>query len=300
MNIKNSEILTALKTLGLDSGAVPEEIHAAFRKLARELHPDITGSKSDFRFKQITGAYNILKNLTPEELNVNIPASQTKKNLYDYYNAEKKRKNDEAEVNSILEKYENEIKEHFSTHKNYFDIDINSVILRLKSDKLKVIHAVLKYSGQFANRVEFRRALTEILKRSDIDTDTANIIETLPFDDVTRKLIALDTAENAKNFPTGLIINLIGNDSDVMESFLMNVKPDDVAVILRRWPTGKIMNQNVIRNLLASDDARILVPLLGAIKTHFPTYSKIHKKRLTALENHSSAAVRAWAKKLLS
>ena len=58
-----AEILTNLKTLGLDAGASPDDIHSAFRRLARELHPDVTGSKSDFRFKQITSAYNQLKNL---------------------------------------------------------------------------------------------------------------------------------------------------------------------------------------------------------------------------------------------
>ena len=176
---------------------------------------------------------------------------------------------------------------------------MEAVIFRLKSKKLKVINAVLKHSGHLANRVEFRRAFIEVLKRPDIDESVADVVELLPFDDMTRKLIALDTAENSKNFPTGLIINLIGSDPDVMESFLTHVKPDDVAVILRRWPSGKIMNQSVIRKLLESDDARILVPILGAMKTNFQASAKQNKKRLIELENHSSAAVRAWAKKLL-
>ena len=107
-----------------------------------------------------------------------------------------------------------------------------------------------------------------------------------------------DDADNAENFPTLLIISLIGSDSDVMESFLLHVKPDDVAVILRRWPSGKIINSNVLRKLLDSNDARILVPVLGAMKTHFPNLAVQHKKRLKELESHSTAAVRAWARKL--
>ncbi len=148
------------------------------------------------------------------------------------------------------------------------------------------------------NKVEFRRAFSEVLKRPEIDEDLANIISSLPFDDTTKKLIALDTSNNAENFPTGLIISLIGNDTDVMESFLLHVKPDDVAVILRRWPSGKIMNSNIVKKLLSSNDARILVPVLGAMKTHFPNAALQHKKRLKELENHEIAAVRAWAKKL--
>ena len=83
-----------------------------------------------------------------------------------------------------------------------------------------------------------------------------------------------------------------------MENFLLHVKPDDVAVILRRWPAKKAMNTSVIRKILESNDPRVLVPLLGAMKTHFPSLASDHVKRLWELERHSAAAVRAWAKKL--
>ena len=296
----NAEIIASLRTLGLDAGATGEEIHSAFRRLARELHPDITGSKSDFRFKQITGAYNVLKNLTPEELQA-VPQTQNiKRNIYDYYSETKKQRADAEKVDSILDKYEQELKTYFTARAQNSgdDIDMEAVIFRLKSSNYKVIDATLKHSLNLANKVEFRRALVEILKRPVIEESTAEITSSFPFDDITRKLIAMDSAENAGNFPTGLIISLIGNDSDVMESFLLHVKPDDVAVILRRWPAGKAMSQGVVRTLLDSDDARILVPILGAMRLNFPQSAAIHKKRLQALENHSTAAVRAWAKKL--
>ncbi len=293
-----AEILTNLKTLGLDAGASPDDIHSAFRRLARELHPDVTGSKSDFRFKQITSAYNQLKNLTAEELNSASKPQKPTKNIYDYYNAAKKRQAEEGKINSILDKYEQEFKSRYSSRKNVYDIDMADVIFRLKSSNYKVVNAALKHSGHLANKVEFRRAFSEILRRPEIDDSTAEIAAALPFEDMTRKLIALDAADNAENFPTLLIISLIGSDPDVMESFLLHVKPDDVAVILRRWPSGKIINSNVLRKLLDSNDARILVPVLGAMKTHFPNLAVQHKKRLKELEFHSTAAVRAWARKL--
>ena len=147
--------------------------------------------------------------------------------------------------------------------------------------------------------MEFRKTFLEIIKRPKIDESTAIIASSLPFDDMTRKLIAMDAAENAENIPTGLIISLAGSDPDVIESFLLHAKPDDVAVILRRWPSGKIMNSNVIRRLLSSEDARILVPVLGAINTHFPESASQNRKRLEDLANHPAAAVRAWSRKLL-
>ena len=176
---------------------------------------------------------------------------------------------------------------------------MRAVILRMKSAKPKVINAALKHSAPFVNRVEFRKALTDILKRPEIDSSTADIAASLPFDDTTRKLLALDTSVNAANFPAGLIISLIGNDTDAMESMLLHASPENVSVILRRWPAGKAMNDGIIRTLLASDDMRILVPLLGAIRTGFPRSAKNHTKRLQELENHPAAAVRAWSRKLL-
>jgi molecular chaperone DnaJ len=47
--------------LGVSRDASPVEIKAAYRKLARTLHPDVNGDPGDHeRFKEITGAYEIL------------------------------------------------------------------------------------------------------------------------------------------------------------------------------------------------------------------------------------------------
>jgi molecular chaperone DnaJ len=47
--------------LGVRPDATPNEIRAAYRKLARELHPDVNADPADQeRFKEITGAYEIL------------------------------------------------------------------------------------------------------------------------------------------------------------------------------------------------------------------------------------------------
>ena len=298
-HIEHSEIIANLKILGLDVGAEPDDIHSAFRKLARELHPDVTGSKSDFRFRQVTGAYNALKNITPEELES--LAQERNINIIEY-KAEKARREEaeklSAKIDDILAKYEQELKNYYANSSGSDKPDMNAIVLRLKSSNPRVINAALKHSGHLVNRVEFRRAVTDILRRSEIDESTANILCSLPFDDNTRKLIALDSAENAKNLPAGLILSLIASDSNIMESFLIHVKPEDAAMILRRWPSGKTMNMSVIRFLLSSDDARVLVPVLGAMKDNFPGAASQHKKRLSELEMHSTAAVRAWAKKL--
>ena len=52
----------ALKVLNIDSKSSQEEIKAAYRKLALEVHPDKKKDKNaDNEFKKITEAYNYLK-----------------------------------------------------------------------------------------------------------------------------------------------------------------------------------------------------------------------------------------------
>ena len=272
--------------------------------MARELHPDVTGQKNSIKFQQVTGAYTLLKNLSPEEL------SSLTENLSDnekerIRKAELKRREESeraarsAKIDGIIAKYESDFRDYYTNRKSGDDSEMKAIILRMKSQKPGVINAALKHSAPFANRVEFRKALTEILKRPEIDPATADIAGSLPFDANTRKTIALDTSSNAANFPAGLIISLMGNDPASMESMLLHASPENVSVILRRWPAGKIMSDSVIRTLLSSDDMRILVPLLGAMRINFPRSSANHRKRLQELENHPAAAVRAWARKLL-
>lgn len=48
--------------LGVDRGASEAEIKKAYRKLARELHPDVAGPEAEDRFKDVAAAYEVLGN----------------------------------------------------------------------------------------------------------------------------------------------------------------------------------------------------------------------------------------------
>ncbi len=55
--------------LGVARGATPEEIKRAFRRLARELHPDVSQApNAEHRFREIVEAYEVLSNSERREL----------------------------------------------------------------------------------------------------------------------------------------------------------------------------------------------------------------------------------------
>ena len=202
-------------------------------------------------------------------------------------------------IDGILDKYERELKDYYTNHPEGGAVDVQAAVFRLKSHHPGSLRATLKHSVHLANRTEFRKALCELLTRPEIDNTCAEIIASFPFENMTRKLLALDVSGNAENLPSGLIISLAGNDPDVIESFLLHIKPEDYAALLRRWPSGRVMSPTITRRLLDSNDARILVPVLSLMKSNFPAQASQHRKRLGELETHPTAAVRAWAKKLV-
>ena len=61
------ETVQNLRILGLHPDATADDVHSAFRRLAKIYHPDVAGRQYARKFEQISNAYAILKKLPSEE-----------------------------------------------------------------------------------------------------------------------------------------------------------------------------------------------------------------------------------------
>ena len=66
---------TCYRVLGLSTAAPLEEVRRAYRRLARQLHPDVHSGDED-RFKCITAAYNVLTGRQKAETHRRAPTAR--------------------------------------------------------------------------------------------------------------------------------------------------------------------------------------------------------------------------------
>ena len=77
-------MLNHYELLGISPGASASEIKKAFRKKAKQLHPDITGSQQSEEMQKLLKAYEALSNLNQRFEFERIYAKYTKKSEFNY------------------------------------------------------------------------------------------------------------------------------------------------------------------------------------------------------------------------
>ena len=330
------KIKSSLRTLELESDASPDEIKTAFKKLAKIYHPDVAAPKDAWRFQQITGAYSLLKNLNfLENLDLDNLNLEDFENFNNFNNSEvssddkadkadkadaseeqdetkakreaqARNKNFELKLDKILTRCEDEINNYINISKRAEQELKDNIIFRLNSQLKEVRNIAIKRTGNLINREDVRQTLINLILNYDLDSETSRLIEMLPMNDDTRERIASSVCEKSENFSSTLIIKLLdlrnlnnlNLNLELIERYILCASPENLSLILRYWPKNKILSETALNNLLRSDNANILVPLLSVMKQNFPQEAAKHNKRISELKEHSSPAVRAWARML--
>lgn len=329
------KIKSSLRTLELEPDASPDEIKTAFKKLAKIYHPDVAAPKDAWRFQQITGAYSLLKNLNfLENLdldNLNLEDLENFNNFNDSEvsrddkadlseeqddtkakrEAQARNKNFELKIDKILTRCEDEINNYINKSERISkraEQELkDNIIFRLNSQLREVRNIAIKRTGNLINREDVRQTLINLILNHDLDSETSRLIEMLPMNDDTRERIASSVCEKSENFSSTLIIKLLdlrnlnnlNLNLELIERYILCASPENLSLILRYWPKNKILSETALNNLLRSDNANILVPVLSSIKQNFPQEALKHNKRILELSSHESPAVRAWCRMLL-
>lgn len=330
------EVRASLRALGLEPGATEADVRSAFRRLALTCHPDVVGQGGALRFQQIAGAYSLLKGLAPDELRQLSGAGWRQRSLVkrrastflDWYRSRRDRARQEAEearraeqaeerrqaeerserVDRVLEQYDRSLSRRLERMSKSADAaQLNDVLSRLRSSVAEVRRLALGRVGTLINRAEVRQAVSDLLCRWDVDEKTARLVGALPMEAVVLRRLAADVASRAGQFPNSLVMSLLAlrsrdvlPDPLLMERYLVTVRPECVAAILRYWPDGSSPSDAALRRLLDSEDGQVLVPLLSAMKQRFPHAVPRFRGRLKELQEHPAPAVRVWCRVLLA
>ena len=330
------EVRASLRALGLEPGATEADVRSAFRRLALTCHPDVVGQGGALRFQQIAGAYSLLKGLAPDELRQLSGAGWRQRSLVksrastflDWYRSRRDRVRQEAEearraereeerrqaeerserVDRVLEQYDRSLSRRLERMSKIADAaQLNDVLSRLRSSVAKVRRLALGRVGTLINRPEVRQAVSDLLCRWDVDEKTARLVSALPMEVEVLRRLAADVASRAGQFPNSLVMSLlalrrrdVSPDPLLMERYLIAVRPECVAAILRYWPDDSAPSDAALRRLLGSEDAQVLVPLLAAMKQRFPHAVPRFRGRLKELREHPTPAVRVWCRVLLA
>lgn len=330
------EVRASLRALGLEPGATEADVRSAFRRLALTCHPDVVGQGGALRFQQIAGAYSLLKGLAPDELRQLSGAGWRQRSLVkrrastflDWYRSRRDRVRQEAEearraeqaeerrqaeerserVDRVLEQYDRSLSRRLERMSKSADAaQLSDVLSRLRSSVAEVRRLALGRVGTLINRPEVRQAVSDLLCRWDVDEKTARLVGALPMEAVVLRRLAADVASRAGQFPNSLVMSLLAlrsrdvlPDPLLMERYLVTVRPECVAAILRYWPDGSSPSDAALRRLLDSEDGQVLVPLLSAMKQRFPHAVPRFRGRLKELQEHPAPAVRVWCRVLLA
>lgn len=322
------------KVLGLQSDASWDEVKAAFRRLARMYHPDVAGPEGQRKFKQISEAYNALR----ESISPGYGGSPSSRPETDV-NVEVVKANRGSFIGSIFRK----IASIFTRSKartvetepeSEYEIPqvqiryIGSIIAKAEAE----IHDLMSHKGEIKSKVETEALMSRVtsrhpgvvllaLKRISMkdasDGLRVGILDhfrkVMPTSEVLEALLALFAstqyvpdlskalAVHSSNFSDAdaqMVIKWYKWNRAPRECFAgLLTHPSDkvIAAALAAWPqTSDPVAPPELVALLKREDEAVLIPLLRMLKREKLPAAAMSQIERFASE-HPSQTVKVWA-----
>ena len=324
------DIVENLEILGLVPGSTMKDIRSAFRRLALTCHPDIAGPQSEKAFERITGAYMLLRNLSPELL-LNPPAPDEKRKksrsgspFARERGGQTRRKTSRAEGTETTANEDEHIRD-LRLEKALLDAELGMARLRrhleTKEEESEIGRLTLRFTSSHpsvrllavtasARWIAFpllQGALEDMLRRFSPDREMLLLVSDLSSDRDLQSRLAAAIASRAVALDEDVAllflqwIGAIRERGDFLAKFLAHPSQRVIAGALQRWPAKHPLPDDLsLIRLLRIDDEAVLLPLLRLLRgtaARVPAWARARLRNLS--ENHPSQGVRVWARSIV-
>ena len=213
----------------------------------------------------------------------------------------------ESRINAAINRGERSVDKLLSRKgRETQNINAQEITLRLMSGLCQVRHLALSHLGELVNEPKIFKALSDSLKKWDIDKETARLVSALPLKLENQRKLSCELAARAAAMPDSLLSYLLQlyssstPDRGLLESYLAHANASGIALILRRWPQGSFVSEPTLCRLISHDDESVLVTILSIIKQRSVPCPEGCLERLNSYLSHPNTAVRVWARAILS
>jgi len=329
------KINSSFRLLGLKPGADARQIRSAFRHLARTHHPDIAGAFNSKKFEQISNAYLLLKNLTPEELALCEVKSEPEhpENVKESFFARWKRKRAEKEakreadlhaqreaekmakeahervisdrIDLILDKYTRKINSIYERkQKDKLNQEISNIIVRLEASRYEVRLMAMQNLSKYINAPRIFESLLNMLNKYPITGEMLNIISTLPLSREYMQKIIKIVSDNVKNLKEQeilpfirKIIFIIADNKDIVSKFMEHSSLKITELLIARWTFAALPNENVLARVFSDiQNEKLIILTLNVLKRHdMSTLPSWLTQRIKELLTHNNVSIRLLA-----
>ena len=322
------EIVENLEILGLTPGSTLKEIRSAFRSLARTCHPDVAGPQSEKAFERITGAYMLLKNLSPELLqNPPVPREKAGKSRsrspFSWKRREPDREKTQRTARDEAPGSEDEHIRGLRLEKALLDAElemaklrqqlktqeeeseVGKLILRLSSTHPTVRMLAVSASVEWIRSPVLQNAVDDMLRRFPPDRDMMLLIPNLARDRELHLRFATVIAGRAGSLDEAAALlflqwtGALRERGPLLAKFLAHPSHAVLTGTLQRWPAKHPVPDDLsLLRLLRIDDEDILLPLLRLLRgAPAPVWARPRLKNLA--DAHPSPGVRVWARSIV-